>query len=79
MMGKTERTPKRMRVASKNIRFADMVQVCTAYFGSPRIRGSHHVFRTPWKDIPFVNLQEMNGDQAKSYQVRQVLAAIDKL
>jgi hypothetical protein len=35
------------------------------------------VFKTPWPGDPLVNIQNGNG-QAKAYQVRQVLAAIDK-
>jgi hypothetical protein len=35
------------------------------------------VFKTPWPGDPRVNIQNGNG-QAKAYQVRQVLAAIDK-
>jgi hypothetical protein len=35
------------------------------------------VFKTPWPGDPRVNIQNSNG-QAKPYQVRQVLAAIDK-
>ena len=36
------------------------------------------VFKTPWPGDPRVNIQNAGG-QAKAYQVRQVLLAIDKL
>jgi hypothetical protein len=36
------------------------------------------VYRTPWPGDPRVNIQDDQGT-AKPYQVRQVLAAIDKL
>jgi hypothetical protein len=39
---------------------------------------SHAKFETPWAGEPYVNIQNKNG-QAKPYQVKQVLAAIDKL
>jgi hypothetical protein len=43
----------------------------------PPLGGSHAVFKTPWPGDPRVNIQNSNG-QAKAYQVRQVLAAIEK-
>jgi hypothetical protein len=36
------------------------------------------VFKMPWAGDPRVNMQNQKGG-AKAYQVRQVLAAIDKL
>lgn len=68
-----------MRSSPDNVRFADLVKVCTALFGEPRnTGGSHTIFKTPWQGDPRINLQRA-GDKAKAYQVRQVLAAIDKL
>jgi hypothetical protein len=64
--------------AGSDVRFTDLIKVCTHYFGSPRIVGSHRVFKTKWQGKPFVNVQK-DGNQAKRYQVRQVLAAIAKL
>lgn len=53
-------------------------KVCEHYFGPPRTTGgSHAVFKTPWPGDPRVNIQNDKG-KAKPYQVRQVLAAIDK-
>ncbi len=61
------------------IRFTDLRLVCEYYFGEPRRSGgSHCVFRTPWPGDPRVNIQNHKG-RAKAYQVRQVLAAIEKL
>ena len=61
------------------MRFADLAKVCQHYFGEPRQTGSsHRVYRTPWPGDPRVNIQDDHG-KAKAYQVRQVLAAIDKL
>jgi hypothetical protein len=48
------------------------------HFGTPRQSGSHLVFRTPWPGDPRVNIQDRHG-KAKPYQVKQVLAAIDRL
>ncbi len=67
-----------MRNSPNNVRFSDCLRVCTHYFGSPKVRGSHHVFKTPWQGDPWVNIQDKGG-YAKSYQVKQVLSAIDRL
>ena len=69
----------KMREEPQSIRFADLKKVCEAYFGSARQSGtSHLIFKTPWPGDPRVNIQNAGG-QAKPYQVRQVLKAIDKL
>ena len=63
---------------SKNVRFVDAVKVATAYFGAPRIKGSHHIFKMPWPGDPMVNLQP-DGNKAKDYQVKQLVKAIKKM
>lgn len=69
----------KMREEPNNIRFADLKKVCEAYFGPPRQAGtSHLIFKTPWPGDPRVNIQS-HGRQAKPYQIRQVLKAIEKL
>ena len=69
----------RMRVSPAQVRFADLYKVCAAYFGEPRQSASSHaVFKTPWPGDPRVNIQNAKG-QAKPYQVRQVLLALDRL
>jgi hypothetical protein len=69
-----------MRQNPATIRCADLVRVCEHYFGEARQRGtSHRVYKTPWIGDPRVNIQEDKGGKAKSYQVKQVLAAITKL
>ncbi len=60
------------------VHFGDLVKVCEYYFGPASIRGSHHVFKTPWIGDPRINIQSDKG-KSKRYQVRQVLAAIAKL
>jgi hypothetical protein len=73
-----EKILKAMRSNPRNIDFNDLYKVCEHHFGQPRQRGSSHaVFKTPWAGDPRVNIQNNKG-KAKTYQVRQVLAAIDK-
>ncbi len=67
-----------IRSNPKSVSFSDALAVAEHYFGEPRVSGSHHVFKMPWPRDPRVNLQKANGG-AKPYQVRQLLAAIDKL
>ena len=68
-----------MRRSPTSVRFADLSRACRPYFGEPRQSGtSHEVYRTPWPGDPRVNIQDDHG-KAKPYQVRQVLAAIEKL
>ncbi len=69
----------RMRANPKGIRFADLCKVCDHYFGPARQKGtSHRIYPMPWPGDPRVNIQDDKG-KAKAYQVRQVLAAIERL
>jgi hypothetical protein len=61
-----------------NVLFADLLAICRKHFAKPRIRGSHHIFKTPWKGDPRINLQK-EGKMAKPYQVRDVKKALEKL
>lgn len=62
----------------RNVAFGDLYKLCEHHFGEPRRRGtSHAVFKTPWSGDPRVNIQDDKG-KAKAYQVRQVLATIEK-
>lgn len=68
-----------MRENPKGVCVADLCKVCEHYFGPPRQKGtSHRIYRTPWQGDPRVNVQNGKG-KAKAYQVRQVLAAIERL
>lgn len=68
-----------MRETPQNVRYADVIKVCTVYFGVPRQKGtSHCVFKTPWPGDPRVNVQNKDG-KAKPYQVKQILVAIAKI
>lgn len=78
-MADIEGIVSRMRQNPQGVRFADLCRVCDHYFGPPRQRGtSHRVYRMPWEGDPRVNIQSDKG-KAKAYQVRQVVAAIERL
>jgi hypothetical protein len=70
---------KQMQRNPHNVSFTDLCKVCEHYFGEPRQKGSSHcIYKTPWQGDPRINVQDDNG-KAKTYQVGQVLRAIDKL
>lgn len=78
-MANVEDTLAKMRANPKSIRFNDLCKVCETHFGEARQLGSsHRVYKTPWQGDPRVNIQNAKG-KAKPYQVRQVLAAIERL
>ena len=62
----------------KNVKFDDLIKICTKYFGAPRVEGSHHIFKMPWKGDPRINIQK-DGKMAKIYQVKLVVKALKKL
>ncbi len=68
---------KKIISGSKNIRFADMVNLVRGFgFDLSRTEGSHRIFSRP--DIPeLVNLQNVKG-QAKPYQMGQFLKLVEK-
>ncbi|MBI1921844.1 MAG: toxin HicA [Geobacter sp.] len=69
----------KMRTNPAGVRFADLCRVCDHYFGQARqASGSHRVYKTPWIGDPRINIQNSKG-QAKTYQVKQVLKAIERL
>jgi hypothetical protein len=77
-MGKLEKTIVRLRNNPENSTFNELAAVCVAYFGpSSMTGGSHRVFRTGWPDNPRLVIQA-RGSNAKGYQVRQVISAIDR-
>lgn len=61
-----------------NVKFDDLLAICIERFGKPRINGSHHIFKTPWKGDPRINIQR-DGKMAKPYQVSLVCRALAKL
>ena len=70
---------KQMRRNPNNVRFRDLCRVCDFHFGKARQTGSsHRIYKTPWQGDPRVNIQNNKG-KAKTYQVRQVIRAIEQL
>ena len=61
------------------VRFAELANIRDRFIGEPRRRGtSHHVYTTPWRCAPRVNIQSRRA-MAKGYQVRQVITPLEKL
>jgi hypothetical protein len=78
-MAKISEIITKMTQNSKGIRFSDLCKVCDHFFGKPcQSTGSHRVYKTPWQGDPRINIQNDKG-KAKSYQVKQVLLALEKL
>lgn len=78
-MASTKKILEHMRREPTTVRFSDLKRVCEEHFGIARQSGgSHVIYKTPWLGDPRVNIQDSKG-MAKAYQVRQVIAAIDKL
>lgn len=68
-----------MKHSPGNVRFADLCAVCDHFFGAARQKGSsHRIYKTPWQGDPRINIQNDKG-KAKSYQVKQVIKAIEIL
>ena len=79
-MSKTDKILRDMSLSPQNVRFSDLAKVCSEFFGEPRNTGTrHHVYKTLWPGDPRVNIQKSKDGKAKPYQVKQVLAAIEKL
>lgn len=77
-MGSIQALVKQIIRNPKGVRFADLCKVCDYYFGEARQKGSHYIYKTPWKGDPRINIQNDKG-KAKAYQVRQVIKAIERL
>ncbi|MBF6189506.1 toxin HicA [Nocardia farcinica] len=79
-MAKAEKLLAKMRESPTNLRYTELHAICVAMFGLPRMEGtSHAVFQVPWPGDPRVNIQEAKNGGCKMYQVKQVIAAVDKL
>lgn len=76
-MSKSEKLLAAIRNNPAGVRFDDATNVAASYFGKPRISGSHHVYTVPGGLR--INLQPGKDGKAKSYQIDQLLAAIDSL
>ena len=66
--------------STNNVRFDQVFKICSRYFEGPRTTGgSHVIFKTPWPGDPRINIQRQKGGKAASYQVKQVIKALEKL
>jgi len=66
----------------KNVNFDDLFNICVKYFPDYRSSGSSHfIFKTYWQGDPRINIQrdKHNKKMAKTYQVRQVISALERL
>lgn len=64
----------------EDVKFADLCKICDYFFGEARQKAtSHRIYKTPWIGDPRINIQKRKDGKSKAYQVRQVLAAINKL
>jgi len=78
-MAKIDDILAQMKQNPKDVRFSDLCKVCEKFFGKPRkSASSHRVYRTPWQGDPRINIQNHKGN-AKAYQVKQVLLALERL
>jgi hypothetical protein len=78
-MSSIEEILAQMKRNATDVRFNDLCKVCDHHFGKHRQGGtSHRVYKTPWQGDPRVNIQNKKG-KARTYQVRQVLKAIERL
>ncbi len=64
--------------SAADIKFSDLLKICSEYFGDPMVIGCHYVFGTPWIGDPVISIQ-FDGETAKPYQVRKVEEALKKL
>lgn len=71
-------TIEKLEKEKTNTRFSQLIKICEEFFGPPRVKGSHHIFKTPWPGDPRLNIQTDKG-KAKPYQIAQVNAALTKL
>ena len=78
-MGTVAKIVEEMKANPKEIRFSELQKVFEFYFGKARQSGSSHcIYKMPWSGDPRVNIQNSKG-KAKSYQVKQVLLAIEQI
>lgn len=77
-MGAIEKSIQKIKAAENPLPFNEVKRVCDHLFGAPRIRGSHLIYRTPWRGDPRINIQNRGG-QVALYQVKQVAKAIARL
>jgi len=77
-MGSIDDLVQEIAANPQDVSFSDLCKVCYYYFGEPRQKGNHRVYKMPWQGDPRINIQNDKG-KAKGYQVKQVLQAIKRL
>ncbi len=78
-MAKLDELIEQMRSNPQNVRYSDACTIANSFFGEPRQPGtSHRIWKMPWAGDPRVNMQQDKGGKAKTYQVHQLLTAIDR-
>ena len=77
-MDPIEKIIRRIKSNPNDVRFSDLSKICNYYFGKGRQQSTHIIYKTPWSGDPRINIQNDKG-KAKTYQVKQVLNAIEKL
>lgn len=77
-MGTFEKQVREILETRGPLPFPAVKLVCDRLFGAPRTRGSHLIYRTPWRGDPRINIQNRKGYVA-FYQVRQVAQATVRL
>jgi predicted RNA binding protein YcfA (HicA-like mRNA interferase family) len=62
----------------RNIRFTDVLRVAEAFgYHLHRVAGSHHILKHP-RVADVLNLQPDRNGNAKTYQLRQLAAAVER-
>ena len=63
---------------SRNVRFDDLIRLAQAFgFELKRVAGSHHILAHP--AMPeFLNLQPASDGKAKPYQIKQLMALVER-
>jgi len=51
-----EKIIKQMRDHTQDVKFVDLCKVCDYYFGEPRTKGNHNIYKTPWQGDPRINI-----------------------
>jgi hypothetical protein len=78
-MAKIKEILLQMKRNPRGVRYNELCKVCDSYFGKARqSSSSHRIYKTPWQGDPRINIQNYK-ENAKAYQVKQVLMAIEKL
>lgn len=78
-MGRCEKLLEKARESPGNLRFSELRRLAECYgFEFDRSRGSHFIYKRPGYPR-LMSFQEGRGGEAKKYQVKQLLAALEDL